>query len=67
VLALTEARAMPAATLRAWRGWIAESVAALTAGTPGRPPPRPKLDPTLPAADSLVRLARQLELMAEVI
>jgi uncharacterized membrane protein YccC len=67
VLALGEARAMPAATLRAWRGWIAESVAALTAGTPGRPPPRPKLDPTLPAADSLVRLARQLELMAEVI
>jgi uncharacterized membrane protein YccC len=64
VLALSDGRALPAPSLRAWRGWIAQAVGALAAGAPARLPPRPDLESAHPAADSLLRIARQLELMA---
>jgi uncharacterized membrane protein YccC len=45
--------------LAAWRGWIGDTMRALAAGD-NRLPPRP----VAPEADSLVRIARQIELIA---
>ena len=55
---------LPAETLRAWREWLSRSAAALAAGPPVRLDARPAIDASLPGADGLARMARQLELMA---
>jgi hypothetical protein len=46
-------------TLAAWRDWIGRAMRALAAGQTALPP-----RPDVPEADSLVRIARQIELMA---
>ncbi len=48
-----------------WRAWIGASMRALAAGQ-GRLAPRPALEPG-PRAESLQRIARQIELMAAVV
>ncbi|WP_048860575.1 FUSC family protein, partial [Acidisphaera rubrifaciens] len=55
---------LPPETLRAWRDWIGRSAAALASGPPVRLDARPAIDASLPGADGLARMARQLELMA---
>jgi uncharacterized membrane protein YccC len=55
--ALAPARNAP--TLRAWRDWIGSSMRLLSSGQTDLPPRPPATD-----SDTLVRLARQIELMA---
>ena len=54
-------RTVPAAALRDWRAWIAEATRALTASGSSVPP-----RPAASASDALLRIARQLELIAGV-
>jgi uncharacterized membrane protein YccC len=56
-----------AETLRAWRDWIADATRMAETGSGGKLPPRPPLDPAMPGADSLARIARQLELMVDAL
>ena len=51
--------ALPPAALAAWRDWIGGAMRALAAGETALPP-----RPDVPEADLLVRIARQIELMA---
>jgi uncharacterized membrane protein YccC len=62
VLQATKGFGGGAETVRAWRDWINRAGLALTSG--GKLPPRPALDSAAPGADSLTRIARQLELIA---
>jgi uncharacterized membrane protein YccC len=48
---------------RSWREWIVPAMQALAAGTADLPP-KPLLSADCPAADILLRIARQLELIA---
>ncbi len=52
--------ALPPEALAAWREWIGGTMRALAAGETTLPP-----RPEVPEADSVVRVARQIELMAE--
>ncbi|MGA3401775.1 MAG: FUSC family protein [Acetobacteraceae bacterium] len=52
-------RVLSPAALAAWRDWIGGAMRALAAGETALPP-----RPAVPEADSLVRIARQIELMA---
>jgi uncharacterized membrane protein YccC len=54
--------ALPPGALDAWRDWIGGAMRALAAGDTALPP-----RPTVAEADSLVRIARQIELMAGTI
>jgi hypothetical protein len=57
--------ALGADTLRRWRDWIGASLRAL-AGGQARLAPRPPLSPG-PRAEAMLRIARQIELMAAVV
>jgi uncharacterized membrane protein YccC len=59
------AAAFGADTLRSWRAWIGTSLQALAAGQ-GKLAPRPPLAPG-PRAEAMLRIARQIELMAVVV
>jgi uncharacterized membrane protein YccC len=57
--------AFGADTLRLWRGWIGASLRSLAAGQ-GKLAPRPPLAAG-PRAEAMLRIARQIELMAAVV
>jgi uncharacterized membrane protein YccC len=57
--------ALGAETLRGWRDWIGASMRSLAAGQ-GRIAARPPLAPG-PRAEAMLRIARQIELMAAVV
>lgn len=55
--------ALQASTWRIWRDWITQAIRRLAAGETDVPP-RPTLDFSEPAAEILLRIARQIELIA---
>jgi Fusaric acid resistance protein-like len=58
---------LPAADLRAWRQWIADSAAAILRGAaPEQLPPRPAMsaEAGAPGLEGFARIARQIELIA---
>ena len=54
---------LPEAAWRSWRDWTSLAMQGLASGVT-EPPPRPPLNPAGPAADSLSRVARQIDLIA---
>ncbi len=54
---------LPDAVWRSWRGWIAQAMRALPSGR-AELPPRLQLDAAEAATDALLRVARQIELIA---
>jgi uncharacterized membrane protein YccC len=54
---------LPQAAWRSWRDWTSLAMQGLASGVTELPP-RPPLDPAGPAADSLSRVARQIDLIA---
>ena len=54
---------LPEAAWRGWRDWTSLAMQGLASGVT-EPPPRPPLNSTEPAADSLSRVARQIDLIA---